>query len=134
ARSIYTLAVMGAAERSAAATVLVVAVACSFDTETQPGPWSGETEAVEGSTAQDEGDSSDDATCEESCDAAPGDCYEPLGACEKGRCVYAPRPAFTVCTDACAGGGHCDVNGTCICDENDCAATCTAGPNATATC
>jgi hypothetical protein len=123
---------MRSAERGVVAAVLFVGLACTFDSESDPAPWNGETEA--GATEDGSGTDDDAEACAEPCDEAPGDCYETLGECEKGECVYSPKLAFTECVDDCELGGHCSQTGTCICTENDCASTCSAGPHTTATC
>ncbi len=114
---------------------MLVGLACSFDAGTRPGPWTGDTEAFASSSSGDgDAEASGDEECTEPCDVAPSDCFEDAGACEKGRCVYAPRPASSECVDDCPSVGVCGETGTCMCPQNDCAATCVAGPNATATC
>jgi hypothetical protein len=87
--------------------------------------------------------------CEFGCNNPPGDCFSPDGACENEVCVYSPVLAGEPCTDDCVGGGFCDASGGCICtggddsggmsdtggtNPDDCMMTCTAGPNANASC
>jgi hypothetical protein len=102
-------------------------------------------EAVEGSTSlagtsAGHGDGSDDDdgpephSCEEGCASPPSDCHAETGTCEDGSCRYAPKLAGEVCDEGCVGGGFCDATGSCICTNDACDVTCTAGPNATATC
>jgi len=89
-------------------------------------------DAADDSAADDGGDD-DGATCATPCTTPPGDCFEDEGSCENGTCVEVPVLAGDACSVGCGGGGFCDATGNCICVE-DCAATCTAGPNATAMC
>jgi hypothetical protein len=123
---------MLSARRSVFAAGLVVGLACSFDSQSDPMPWTGETEA--GSSASESEAGSDDGACDGACDEPPGECFEPVGECDAGQCVYPPKVAFTDCRDDCVLGGHCDTTGVCICSEPDCAATCMAGPHATPSC
>lgn len=53
--------------------------------------------------------------CEE-CVTPPGECFEPVGACEEDGCVYPPLAAGVACTlaDPCVIAAACDGSGNCL--------------------
>jgi len=46
----------------------------------------------------------------------PNGCYDPVGGCLNGTCIYTAKQRNTPCTDgdACTTGDLCDASGTCL--------------------
>ena len=105
-------------------------------TSTAP-PTSSESTVESSGSASSQADASTSAPpeCPTPCDAPPSPCFDSLGECVEGECVYAPLGSGSPCDDgdpctageACDGGGACGGGAPMVCEAPNAVGSCSGG-------